>query len=360
MRIWGPAGVILMIWVAIYGLTRPQVVLPDAMEVQQALITLNDYGYESGQLRGSWQGYHALICGVGLVATEAAWYSWLDFCERRRIRRVIDYAREINRKVYNLRPDENSEDELSLLSNELYKTTVMLQEMAKADRQRARLMEQALTDISHQLRTPLTSLSLAVDNLYDNPEMELATRQDFLRLAGQSVQQMSDLTVALLNLAKLDNGTLKMQPRWVRVGELIEEVVRKLEILAEVSGVTIVTTGDLQAEVRVDPGWQVEALLNIVKDCLEHSQNGGEVKIAVQDSAVFTRVTISDTGEGIPAREVRHIFERFYKASNARPESVGVGLALARQLIEADNGQVRVKSREGVGTEFVVRYHRGS
>lgn len=358
MRILLPAVGILAVWVGVYAATLPQVERPDLPELSQALTTLAEYGYSSEEIQGSFDYLHLLWGGVGMTATFVVWFYWLDWRERRRIWRVIEYAREINRRVYNLRPSENSEDELSLLSNELYKTTVLLTEAAERDRTRAEAMETTLADISHQLRTPLTSLAIAIDNLYDEPEMEEKTRQEFLRMAGRSVEQMSELTVTLLNLAKLDNGTLTMTPREVTAGELAARVVERLTILAEAAGVQVVVAGDIEASLMVDVRWQTEALTNIVKNCLEHSPAGSEVTIRVRASTVFTRLTITDHGEGIPADEVRHVFERFYRARNAAPGSVGIGLALARQLIEADNGQVRARSRLGVGTEFVVTYYK--
>lgn len=357
-RIFLPAAVIFAVWVAVYWVTLPRVELPDLPELGQALNTLAEYGYMSSEVRGSFSFLHLLWCWVGMAGSLAVWYGWCDYRERRKIWRVIEYAREMNRRVYNLKPSENSEGELSLLSNELYKTTVLLQEAAEAEAKRTRRMATALEDISHQLRTPLTSLSLAIDNLYDDTEMEEATRRELLRMARRSVVQMSELTVALLSLAKLDSGTLVMKPRTVTAGDVMAKVTDGLAIFAELNGVTLVVSGDLSAKLRVDMKWQTEALVNIVKNCIEHSPAGSEVTVRVRASTVFTRFTISDCGEGMSAHEVRHIFERFYKASNARPESVGIGLALARQLIEADNGQVRVKSELGKGTEFAVTYYK--
>lgn len=196
-----------------------------------------------------------------------------------------------------------------------------------------------------------------LDNLSDNPDLDQKTRQDFLLTAARQVEQMSALVVTLLNLAKLDNGTLKMKPKAVSVSELLDNVISHLKIFAELSGVHIKISGDLGAELKVDAKWQSEALVNIVKNCIEHSKSGQTVEINVLKSAIFTKITIKDSGDGISSKDLRHIFERFYKTENAREESVGIGLAFAKTVIEADGGQIRAKSKAGEGTKFIINYY---
>lgn len=271
---------------------------------------------------------------------------------------MVDYVHKINQRGYDLKLDENSEEELSLLTNELYKTTVLLQEAAEAERKRTKNLETALADISHQLRTPLTSLHITLDNLSDHPELGPETRQDFLRLAGRQVEQMSGLVVTLLNLAKLDNGTLKMNPKIVTVSDVMDKVTENLSVLAEINNVEIKVSGDLSAKLKIDPKWQVEALANIVKNCIEHSGEGQTVEIAVERTAIFTRIIVSDSGEGISPEDLRHVFERFYQTKNAREGSFGIGLSLSKKLIESDGGQVKVKSRNKVGTKYIVTYFK--
>lgn len=235
---------------------------------------------------------------------------------------------------------------------------VLLREAADNNQKARQQLETALADISHQLRTPLTSMQVMVDNIYDDPEMPSAVRQDFLRSISRQVEAMSNLVMTLLNLAKFDNGSIVLQRLPVEAGELLREVRQKLEIMADLRGVEIVLKGDLSAKARLDRRWQVEALTNIVKNCLEHSPAGSKVTATVQNSPLFLRLQIHDTGEGIAAKDLRHIFERFYKAKNSAADSVGIGLAFAKTAIEADNGQISVKSQEGKGTEFTVTYFK--
>ena len=353
-----PVCVLAGCFIGIYFVTLPKPELPEFEAVQSALTVLEKYGYQSTQIANSMNYWHLGACFAGFTLSVMAYFWAYDYIEKRKILRVIDYVREINDKVYNLKLDENNERELSLLTNELYKTAVILQEVAEADQKRAKNLETALADISHQLRTPLTSLQIMLDNLYENPELDLATRQEFLRTAGRQAEQMSELVVTLLNLAKLDNGTLKMRPRTIEASALLGAVVDGLKILAEISEVRFCLTGDMSARLRIDLKWQAQALSNIVKNCIEHSPSGQTVSLAVTSNAVYTRIIIADSGDGISAVDLKHIFERFYKAKNAKSESVGIGLSFAKTLIEADNGQIRVKSKEGIGTRYEITYYK--
>ncbi len=326
---------------------------------------LREYGYlstdtvaPSAQNFGAKMFIMLSVCigGFALLVITYFWYrDWLEEC---RIKRLIGYLQNLKERTYELKLDENSEDELSFLTNEIYKITVLLKESAENNRLHSQNLEIALADISHQLRTPLTSLQVTLDNIYDDPDMPLSVRQDFLRSASRQVESMSALVMTLLNLAKFDNGSIKLHDQPVQAGELLEEVRQSLEILSEIQGVTIKMAGDLDAAVRFDRRWQREALTNIVKNCIEHSHDGDEVAITVEDCPLYLRFTIKDYGEGIAPEDLRHIFERFYKAKNSSSDSVGIGLAFAKAVIEANNGQISVKSRLGEGTSFDIKYFR--
>ena len=357
LKILLPITLITVLFIGIYFVTLPKVQLPDFEEVNSALITLEKYGYESSQIASNTNYQHFGICFSIYLMSIITFFWVYDYFERQKIKKVIDYARKINEKIYNLELDKNDEGELSLLANELYKTTVILQEAAKTDKKRAKNMETALADISHQLRTPLTSLQITLDNLYDNPDLDIETRQEFLKTAGRQVEQMSELVVTLLNLAKLDNGTLKMHPENTAVSKLLENATERLAVLAEVSNVAIRISGDKKVKVDIDLKWQIQAITNILKNCIEHSKSGQSVNISIAHNAVFTRIIISDSGEGISSEDLKHIFERFYKAKNAKTESIGIGLSFAKTMIEADGGQIKVKSKEGIGTTFEITYY---
>lgn len=338
---------------------------PSTEQISAGAELLRRYGYFPSDYASSsseqlfWQTLMLILIMFAVFAiTVIAYFGWREWCRNQQIARLIEYMQHLSERIYDLHLDENSEDELSMLSNELYKIMVLLREAADSNQKAKQQLENALADISHQLRTPLTSMQVMVDNIYDDPKMPLAVRQDFLRSISRQVESMSNLVMTLLNLAKFDNGSIRLQQLPVEAGELLQEVRQKLEVLADLRGITIVLFGDLQAKARLDRHWQVEALTNIVKNCLEHSSPGSEVTITVVNSPLFLRLKIKDTGEGIAAKDLRHIFERFYKAKNSAADSVGIGLAFAKTVIEADNGQISVKSQEGKGSEFAVTYYK--
>lgn len=326
---------------------------------------LAQYGYTVDDLAApssvqficqAWFTLLGIILLLGIVF--AGYFWWLDHRRERRVGRLVVYLQDLSDRLYDLQLDDNQDDELSLLSNELYKITVVLKEAAENSRQGQRNLETALADISHQLRTPLTSLQVMVDNIYDNPDMPASTRQDFLRSISRQIDAMSSLVMVLLNLAKFDNGSIQLQQLPVQVGELCVKVRQNLEILAEVHDVTLEFAGDLQAKAMLDLKWQAEALTNIVKNCIEHSPAGSKVIITAEDCPLFLRLTVQDFGEGIAPSDLRHIFERFYRATNATPGSIGIGLAFARAIIEAGGGQVTAESTLGQGTKFAITYFK--
>lgn len=296
---------------------------------------------------------------LGLVmAGVVVYFCWLDRLRRRHIRELVAYIQNLSERIYDLKLNENTEDDLSLLTNELYKVTVLLKESAENSRQTKQQLEVALADISHQLRTPLTSLQIMVDNIYDDPDMSPEVRQDFLRSIGQQIESMSVLVTTLLNLAKFDNGSIILHPEIIAIGEVITQVMGKLAVLADLQDVTLVQSGDLQAPINIDLRWQTEAISNIVKNCIEHSNPGGEVKIIVSDCPLYLKITIQDRGEGIASTDLQHIFNRFYKTKNSSSNSVGIGLSFARAIIESENGQISVQSKLGEGTKFTITYFK--
>lgn len=326
---------------------------------------LRKYGYtdsdfatkSSANLAGDFAKTFALTLGMVLLAL-GGYFGWQDWRRARKVRDLVQYLQDLSHKIYDLKLEENTEGELSILANELYKITVLLKEAAENNRKLAENLEAALADISHQLRTPLTSLQIMVDSIYDDPEMPAEVRQDFLRSISQQIETMSGLVSTLLHLARLDNGSLKMQREEVVIVELLERVRQNLAALADLENVAIELSGDLEARVELDARWQGEALTNIVKNALEHSQSGTKVEVKVSDCPLFLRVDIIDTGEGMSLHDQKRIFERFYRAPGSQKNSIGIGLAFAKAVIMADDGQVTVDSKLGEGTKFTVRYFK--
>ncbi len=291
-----------------------------------------------------------------IILAAAGYYLYAERRLRRKIRGLVDYLQELNRKVYDLRLDDNDESDFSLLTNELYKITVTLKEAAEASYRSNKHLEAALADISHQLRTPLTSIQVLTDNMRDDLDMPAATRRDFLVAISRQIDTMSSLVTTLLYLAKFDNGSIKLEPEKINIGDFLRHIMDDLAVLAELSEVEFSLAGDLDAEVSLDPYWQSQALMNILKNAIEHSPTGAKVSLQVENCPLFLRIKVRDRGPGMSAHDLKHIFERFYKVTNSRPEGVGIGLAFAKTIIEAGSGQISVKSEPNQGTTFTITY----
>ncbi len=273
----------------------------------------------------------------------------------KKIQEIIRYIEQINQKNYNLKIDENSEDELSHLTNELYKITVMLKEQAEASNKDKKTLQTSLEDISHQLKTPLTSISIMLDNIKENPNMDEKTRQTFIHEIIRQVEWIKWLVISLLKLAKLDSNTAVFVKKEIDVKQLIDDVIKNLTIPLEIKEQNIILQGK-DSKFVGDYNWQLEALTNIVKNCIEHTPENKNIYINYEENNFYTKIVIRDEGVGIDKQDVKHIFERFYKGKNASENSVGIGLALAKTIIEKDNGYVICSSEIGKGSMFEIKY----
>ena len=324
---------------------------------------LKKYGYDDTFLYSQAVGRYERTLTLSLLAffllTGLILLTAFLVHERRRRKKTEDlirYTNDIARGVYDLKMDENSEEDLSRLANALFKVTVRLREAAENSRLESEALSRSLQDISHQLKTPLTSIRIMLDNIDDDPDMDPEIRQDFLRSISGQIDLISQLTISLLQLARFDSGAIVLHPTETKVGPMIEEVFENLSILAEIQGVELVCCGDLDASWILDRKWEMEAWSNIIKNSLEHSPEGSTVTVRVEHSSVFLKIMISDQGEGIAPEDQRHIFERFYKAKNSSEASIGIGLSFARTILEREGGSITVDSVEGKGTTFTIRY----
>ena len=275
--------------------------------------------------------------------------------ESKKIKEIEKYIEAINNKNYTLKISENSEDEFSNLSNELYKTTVMLKEQASNSQKSQKTLQTYIEDISHQLKTPLTSISIMLDNIIDNPDMEIETRQKFLHEINRQIEWFNWLVIALLKLSKIDSGTAVFTKKEINVEKIINHVIQNLAIPLEIKQQKIIVNGNSSKFIG-DYNWQLEALTNIVKNCIEHTPNHKNIYIKFEENNFYTKITIRDEGVGIAKEDIKHIFERFYKGKNSSENSIGIGLALSKSIIERDNGYIICSSKEGEGTTFEIKY----
>lgn len=272
-------------------------------------------------------------------------------------KQTMDIAKRIERinlGDYSLQIDENSEDELSLLDNQIYRTTVKFREQAENSRKDKENLQKSLSDISHQLKTPLTSIIVMVENILDDDDMPLEIRREFLNDIKHNTNTISFLVQSLLKLSKLDAEAVKFRYEQVEVKSIVDECIKNTAVMAEILGVRLETDCN-DIILNCDRKWLCEAITNIIKNCIEHSHNGN-IKITADQNKLYTKISIKDNGSGITKEDLPHIFERFYKGKNSSDDSVGIGLALAKSIIEKQSGYIGVSSELGAGSEFVIKF----
>lgn len=270
---------------------------------------------------------------------------------------IIEYLKELNRGNYNLKIDLNAEGKMSILKNEIYTTTVMLREQAEKELIDKINLKDSLTNISHQLKTPLTSISLLVDNLIEEP-IDAATQKEFLLDIKIQVESINYLIIALLKLSRFDANVFTFKKENINVKILLLDILKHIDILREVKNIDIHITGNNETSFIGDYKWEFEALTNILKNCLEYTLENRNIYVSFSTNNVYTEIIIRDEGKGMSKEECRKIFERFYKGVNSSNNSFGIGLSLAKEIINKDNGKIKVKSQLNIGTSFIIRYYK--
>lgn len=276
--------------------------------------------------------------------------------ESKKINEITKYIEEINRGNYKLNIEENTEDELSILKNELYKITIMLKEVAENSQKDKTTLKDSLSDISHQIKTPITSILIMLDNILSDENMPEDIKKDFIKDIKREIINIKFLVESILKLSKIDSNSIKFIKKEVFIKDIINEAVKNVSMLSELKNIEIIVSGDDSIKTICDLKWQVEAITNILKNCIEHSYENRKIYINYNQNNMYTELKIEDNGTGIDAKDLPHIFERFYKGKNSSSDSVGIGLALSKSIIESNNGYIQVDSILNKGTTFIIKY----
>ena len=273
------------------------------------------------------------------------------------IKDIVKCIEQINKKNYELNLESFSEDELSILKNEIYKTTIMLKEAAENESIDKINLKKSLEDISHQLKTPLTSILVMLDNLIEDPDMDKSVRSDFVRDIKRNAYNINFLVQSLLKLSKLDTNTVHFIRKENDLKNIIKESIKNVSTLCDLRNISVEFDIKENAKIICDSKWQIEAITNIIKNAIDHSKDNSKVIVNMENNNVYSMIEIIDTGDGISKKDISHIFERFYKGENATSDSIGIGLALAKTIIEEDNGTISVES-DKTGTKFTIKYFK--
>lgn len=284
-------------------------------------------------------------------------YIRYNYKKEKDIKDIIKCIEQINNKNYEIQIDSISEDELSILKNEIYKTTIMLKEAAENSSKDKLNLKKSLEDISHQLKTPLTSILVMLDNIIEDSNMEEKIRNDFIVDIKRNVLNINFLVQSLLKLSKFDANTVHFVKQENDLKTIIEESIKNVSTLCDLRNINIKLNIKENSRIICDDKWQIEALTNIIKNAIEHSKNNSNIIINIENNNVYSMIEVVDFGEGIAKKDIKHIFERFYRCKNTKTDSIGIGLALAKTIIEEDKGTISVESNK-LETKFIIKYYK--
>lgn len=251
---------------------------------------------------------------------------------------------------------DSSEGELSILKSEIQKMTLRLKESADSLKGDKVFLTDAIADISHQLRTPLTSMNLTVSML-SAEDLSSDRRRELSHNLKKSLQRIDWLIESLLKMSKIDSGTASFKHETVLVSNILKKATEPFAVAMELKDQKLKMLVNGEKYIG-DEEWSVEAFSNLIKNCVEHTDPGGTIEIISRETAIFTEVIIRDNGSGFDEKDIPYLFKRFYRGKNSSSESVGIGLALSRMAVSMQNGTITAKNRSEGGAEFNVRFYK--
>ncbi len=272
------------------------------------------------------------------------------------IAHLNDYLMRVCMGEYDLDIQDNAEGELSILKNNLYKILLLLRSQNAALQKEKLGLADSLADISHQLKTPLSAMTVMTDLL--KAENDPQNREKFLEIIETQTDKMNWLIVTLLKLSKLDAGTIELEEKPVQIASVVQKAVAPFLLTADLRNITLDFSSLTNFTFTGDCNWSAEAVGNIIKNCLEHTEDGGKIVLSATETNIYDMLCIADNGCGIPATELPHIFERFYHGESASENSVGIGLALSKTILAREHATIEAKSQVGVGTAFYIRFYK--
>jgi signal transduction histidine kinase len=293
---------------------------------------------------------------AGTVVVMLAIFSAFTIWRYHRLAALCTILKRVNSGDYTLEVADSDEGELSILQSELYKTILTLREQSEHLKKEKEQLVSSLSDISHQLKTPLTSMFVMTELLYDGSLSDEQRKVFTARLRAQ-LERLQWLVESLLKLSKLDAGTVEFGTRETQPDQLLDKSLAPLRIPAELKCLNLRAESDGRA-IFCDPNWTVEALVNLLKNCVEHTPTGGEVYIRAETNPLYTQITVRDTGPGFAAADLPHLFKRFYRGRDAGEGGVGIGLAMARSITQSQGGTLTAQNAQDGGALFTLRLPR--
>lgn len=246
------------------------------------------------------------------------------------------------------------EDEFSLLEDEVGKTVTELNRTKEEAVGQRKTLARHLFDISHQIKTPLVSMSMMTQLIEDICDDDA---KPYTERLGRQIARLEQLTSSLLRLSRLDSGTIELEQKPIELESLLNEAAEPLEEMIASRNQRLRLQAEPRALLIGDRKWTAEALLNVIKNCSQHSPDHGEITVSYSQNPLYTEIVVQDTGEGIHREDLPHVFERFYRGKNASEGSIGIGLALSQSIITKQNGVIRAENVPGEGARFIIRFY---
>ncbi len=243
----------------------------------------------------------------------------------------------------------------SELEDSIYKAVVLLREEREQAQGAKKNLADNMADLSHQLKTPAASIGLTL-SLLKKKAWDEETKQDIIRMEGQ-VGHLQHLVGSMLTLSRLDAGVLELEEKEFDLEEMLVDAVQPFVRQMEEKGICFGIQGADGISLSGDFGWCSEAFGNIIKNCVEHTPEQGNISIACRDNPIYTEIVIQDSGRGFDEADLPHLFERFYRGAGFSKDSAGIGLALAKSIIEKENGTVTAKNTETGGAGFYIKFY---
>lgn len=298
-----------------------------------------------------WAGAFCLVLGIALTGV----YFYNIKKRNDKINELNNYLSLMCSGNFDLDIMDNSEGEMSILKNNLYKIMTLLKTQNEQLNTDKLYLADSLADISHQLKTPLTSMMVMSDLLKDEKNED--KRNEFLSIIEVQLDKMKWLITNLLKISKLDAGTTEFKHEKFNISPVLEKSLKPFYVTCDIREIEIDNEIN-DFEFVGDDNWTGEAIENIIKNCIEHTENNGKLRFFSERTNVYNSLFIQDNGCGISKEDLPHIFERFYHGKNSSSESVGIGLALAKTVLEKEKGDIIVNSELGKGSIFELRFYK--
>lgn len=322
---------------------------PDSVEKEAVLSAL---GYRRPDFSGSIYGRNALFVAIGFAVGVLLFiftFLYRNKLEAMRILALSDYLEQVNTgKAVIL--SAFGEDDFSKLEDQIYKTVTFLYQTKDAAVRAKNDFAKNLSNIAHQIKTPIAALSLSVQMMKQNADSK------YLAQMEKQILRLTHLEEALLILSRIDAGTIRLQKNETDVFTLLVLAADNLQELFSGCGMSVDIPQLGEMAITADLDWTMEAVMNLMKNCMEHS-NGGAVHCSYAQNPLYTEILIWDDGEGFAKEDVPHLFERFYRGQNAGAGGIGIGLALSKEIVERQNGTIRAKNRPSGGALFEIRFY---